>query len=343
MMDFYQIMASGIQFPSKHTFAKKIIGATAPGADRRIVSSTYNYPRNLRDMMTWLTYFMEEQRVYSRKVVSSLASSGEDALPTNDRFITSVNGLIDIRKKGTHSFAVSGDDGVVFMCNGQAVGRYYGSGGTTGVITFDEPGLYDFTLIQQEYGGWQSYSVTMREPDGSGHIDIAEGRLFRYTGSIMSGLRGVRGPTNRAEYPSTEDWDTIEDYMRSHKYADIVTNFIFLDNYAYRFYDRGNYWGYTYDGYIRFPEDGEWELGTYADNAMTVMIDGKRIEPNPPSTWDRTIHAMKKTVVARANHLHKVRISALEITGGEMFLFGIRKKGTNTWRTDLTGLVYHDA
>jgi hypothetical protein len=51
-MDVYNILASNIQFLSKHTFNKEL-GVIKPGAKRRIASSTYYYPYNIRDMMTW--------------------------------------------------------------------------------------------------------------------------------------------------------------------------------------------------------------------------------------------------------------------------------------------------
>ncbi len=129
--------------------------------------------------------------------------------------------------------------------------------------------------------------------------------------------------------------------MKDHKYADVITNYIIIDNYAYRAFDRGNYWGYTFEGLIRFPDSGEWEFGTYSDNAMTVVFDGERLHENRPSSWDRTIRPMQESVRVVKGKLYPIKVSMLEMTGGEVFFFAVRKKGETQWRQDLTGLVYH--
>jgi hypothetical protein len=333
-MDVYNILASNIQFLSKHTFNKEL-GVIKPGAKRRIASSTYYYPYNTRDMMTWSMQYIEEGRIYNRKTIDCLNTSGANSLPNSDRFISMTEGVIKIDSSGTYSFQVTGDDGVVFMCNGQMVGRYYGAGSTVGNITFEAAGLYDFTLLHQEYTGGQAYAVVIKGPNDNGYRDICDGMLFHREG-YSPGLKGIRGPTS-----TYTDWDDILSYMHSHKYADIITPFINLDRYAYRFFDRGNYWGYSFEGVFRFPESGEWELGTYADNYMQVVFDGEDIPETRPPTWDRVIRPVQKTIKVTAGIVYPVRISMREITGGEIFIFAVRKKGETAWRTDLTGIAFH--
>jgi len=327
-------LGSRVNFLSRHLFGSYINAEMVSGAIRRCSSFGYSgYTQNARDMIHWQMYSMEENRLLQSVTVSSLNES-DTPLPGWNYFVTQIMGLIKIEKAGACEINVSGDDDVHFFCNGETTRR------GTKTFYFDAPGYYDFTLFHQDSSGAENYMVRYRHSADEDWQQFGPGKLFHYAGKMRAGLLGIRTST-QTTYPPADKTD-YEAYMRNHEYARQVSNFIYYDNYAYRFRDRGNYWGYIFEGYIRFPISGEWEIGTYSDNWMDITIGNKHLTETRPPAWDRIIRPTAETIMVSGGRLMPIKVMMGEITGGEIFLFAIRRKGTTAWITDLTGLVYHD-
>ena len=338
------ILDSEIQFLSKHChIGNGIRSKMAPGATRKQASSTYSgYPQNEGNMLTWALYNMYESRVYKRDIVGSLYSS-QYPMDNRNYFMTKVEGLIKVDRPCTYEIRVGGDDVVQFQCNETLVRR-----GIINTIKFKSSGWYPFEMLHQDSSGGQAYSVEWRYEGDTAWNKFGDDHLAHYVDDIIPGLIGNIGSTGSGFYNNGgtqryyDDMDAVMDYIKAHRWSPVATNHLWLDSNTYRYWSRGDYWGYELSGYIMFPESGEWEVGMARDDVMVCEIKDTRFYPNQTG-WAHYLEPSANTIFVKAGVLYPIKILAAELWGSEYFLFGVKKKGADNWIKNLTGKFYHDA
>jgi hypothetical protein len=342
MTNVYEIMISGINFLSKHIQKTGVNATIVPGAVRNVFSvAMTGYPPTERDMMAWVIVNSINSRRRRTDIVATL-DSRDTGLDTGSYYVNVIRGLMHIKEAGDWQFRVRGDDYVMLTINGVNI---YRNSNNEKIVKFASTGMYPFELVHQESTGGQMYIADVKRPGESDYSHIDSDEIFRYDGPMLPGLMVYRGNTGSAWYNAgqkyEENFHDIYNHIKNYPSDRLSVNYMWLDNRAYRFWDRGNWWGYAAEGYLFFPESGEWEIGIQADNFISVEINDIRYK-NAGGPWDYDPDPIALTIRATSGMPYKIKILCLEEWGGEFFLFAIRKKGDTQWIRNLTGIAYHD-